>query len=568
MSTIALSAHYSYLGELLVEARLISEDQLKQAMEKSEETNRELNDILLDSGLIKPQQLALFKSIFYNVPFTNLQKYIIDPEIVNIVPEKIARKFCAIPIEMIDDTLVVAMDNPADLDAINALQITTRKSIKPVVSLIDDILEAIERYYKSGGEIEKQLNRIPSRIATALNETQDKLSAEAIAQAPIVRAIDLLLKQAVKDRASDIHIEPQEGEVKVRFRIDGILHEIITFPSRVHPALVSRIKIMAGLNIAERRRPQDGQISLRTEDKQIDIRVGTSNTVNGEMVVLRILDSSFALLSLEQVGFSADTLSSYTKMLKTPFGMVLLSGPTGSGKTTTLYASINQLDKIGRNIITIEDPVEYHFNNINQMQVNTQAGVTFAFGLRACMRLDPNIILVGEIRDTETAHIAIQAANTGHLVLSSVHANDTAGVIFRLIDLGAESFLVASAIVGIIAQRMVRRVCPKCAKLVPASSEEKLIYEKEMLEGKNEFLYGSGCNTCANTGYKGRTAIFEVMTISENIRRLIMNNASADEIRNQAYKEGMKSLWHDGMQKVKMGITTPYEVQRNVFSIS
>jgi general secretion pathway protein E len=324
---------------------------------------------------------------------------------------------------------------------------------------------------------------------------------------------------------------------------------------------------MAGLNIAERRRPQDGQITFDMEDRDVDIRVATSNTVYGEMAVLRILDKSFAFLPLTEIGFLPENLETYLQIVKTPFGMVLISGPTGSGKTTTQYATVNQLDSIGRNILTIEDPVEYRFTNINQMQVNPAAGVTFATGLRAAMRLDPDVILVGEIRDAETAQIATQASLTGHLVLSSVHANDTASVVFRMVDLGVEPFLLSSAVIGIVAQRMVRRVCPYCSRPTPVSSDEQLAYEEELGEKKSEFLVGAGCNFCANTGYLGRTGIFEIMVMSESVRRMVLSGANSDDIRAQAHKEGMVSLWRDGMLKVKAGITTPFEVIRNVFSI-
>ena len=294
--------------------------------------------------------------------------------------------------------------------------------------------------------------------------------------------------------------------------------------------------------------------------------MATSNTVNGEMAVLRLLDKTFAFLTLPELGFMQDALQSYRQMLKTPFGMVLISGPTGSGKTTTLYASINQLDSVGRNIITIEDPVEYHFDSINQMQVNTQAGVTFATGLRACMRLDPDIILVGEIRDRETAQVASQAALTGHLVLSSVHANDAFGVIYRLVDLGVEPFLVASSLVGVVAQRMVRRICTNCSHLTSVSMEEQLSYEREIGEQRSQFLYGDGCNVCAQTGYLGRTGIYEVMVMSEELRRMVLENETPDVVKAQAVKEGMVTLWHDGMRKVQAGITTPYEIIRNVYT--
>ncbi len=324
---------------------------------------------------------------------------------------------------------------------------------------------------------------------------------------------------------------------------------------------------MSGLNIAERRRPQDGQITFDMGDREVDIRVATSNTVYGEMVVLRILDKTFAFLPLPEIGFLPDTLERYLQMVKTPFGMVLISGPTGSGKTTTQYATVNQLDSVGRNILTIEDPVEYRFANINQMPVNPAAGMTFATGLRACMRLDPDVILIGEIRDAETAQISTQASLTGHLVLSSVHANDTVSVIYRMVDLGVEPFLLSSAVVGIVAQRMVRRVCSYCSRPTPVSPDEQLAYEQELNEKQSEFIVGAGCSFCANTGYLGRTGIFEVMVMSESIKRMILSGAGPDDIRVQAYKEGMVSLWHDGMIKVKMGITTPYEVIRNVFSV-
>jgi general secretion pathway protein E len=302
-------------------------------------------------------------------------------------------------------------------------------------------------------------------------------------------------------------------------------------------------------------------------DREVDIRVANSNTIYGEMSVMRLLDKSFALYTLPQLGFLPETYNAYTQMLKSPFGMVLVSGPTGAGKTTTLYASVAQLDRVGRNLITIEDPVEYRFANINQMPVNVQSGFTFAAGLRACMRLDPNVILVGEIRDPETSQIAVQAALTGHLVLSSVHANDTAGVIVRLIDLGVEPFMAASALVGIVAQRMVRRLCAQCTRSRPANAEEKLGYETEMQESRDEFLYGDGCNFCSGTGYVGRTGIYEVMLVTEDIRRLILANSGSDAIRAQAREDGMSTLWHDGMTKVKMGITTPQEVIRNVFTL-
>lgn len=554
------------LGDMLVEARMINDEQLRHVRELQIKNSEKLERILLQERLITPQQLAFFTSLQLRVPFVNVKKEGVHADAVALVPEPIARRYNVIPITVHEDTLIMAMEDPRNIEAIEELSALTRKRIEPVVSTSQDIQEMIDLNYRVGGEIEEQLSQLPtwfqqSRVA------ETRVSAEAIAQAPVVRAIDLLLKQAVRDRASDIHIEPQEDRLRIRYRIDGILHEVMTLPLSVHPPLLSRLKIMALLNIAERRRPQDGQITFDMGDRQVDIRVATANTVYGEMVVMRILDKTFALLSLAEIGFLPESLERYMRMVKSPFGMILISGPTGSGKTTTQYATVNTLDAVGRNIMTIEDPVEYRFNNINQLPVNPTAGVTFATGLRACMRLDPNVILVGEIRDAETARIGIQASLTGHLVLSSVHANDTASVLFRMIDLGIEPFLLSSALVGITAQRMVRRVCPYCTRPTRVKPDEQEAYEKEMREMKTEFMVGSGCSFCANTGYQGRTGIFEVLLMSEAIRRIVLNSGGSDEIRAQARKEGTISLWHDGMLKVKMGITTPHEVIRNVYTL-
>ncbi|MEK7354180.1 MAG: GspE/PulE family protein [Chloroflexota bacterium] len=554
------------LGDMLVEASMITEEQLLRVRELQIKNTEKIERVLLQQRLITPHQLAFFTSLQLRVPFVNLKKEGVRADAVALIPEPLARRYSVIPIDVTEDTLIMAMEDPRDIEAIEELGALTRKRIEPVLSTAQDIQEMIDLNYRVGGEIEEQLSKIPTRYQKA-RVAETRVSAEAIAQAPVVRAIDLLIKQGVRDRASDIHIEPQEDRLRIRYRIDGILHEVMTLPLSVHPPLLSRLKIMASLNIAERRRPQDGQITFDMGDREIDLRVATANTVYGEMVVLRILDKTFALLSLAQIGFLPDSLERYLRMVKSPFGMILISGPTGAGKTTTQYATVNTLDAVGRNVMTIEDPVEYRFNNINQLPVNPTAGVTFATGLRACMRLDPNVILVGEIRDAETARIGVQASLTGHLVLSSVHANDTASVIFRMIDLGLEPFLLASALVGVTAQRMARRVCPHCSRPTRVKPDEQEAYEKEMHETKPEFMVGAGCNLCANTGYQGRTGIFEVMMMSEAIRRLVLSGGGSDEIRAQSQKEGTISLWHDGMMKVKLGITTPYEVIRNVYSI-
>ena len=556
------------LGQMLVKAGLISNEQLQRVVELQQRSGDRFDRVLLQQRLVTPQQLAFFNSLQLGIPFVNLKKEGVQAQAVKLIPEAIARKYGVIPVDTTTDSVVVAMEDPRDIEAIEDLTAVTMKRIEPVISTSQDIQETIDLNYRIGGEIEEQLSQIPTRYRSSVGVREARVSAETIAQAPVVRAIDLLIKQAVRDRASDIHIEPQEDKLRVRYRIDGILSEVMALPLSVHPPLLSRVKIMAGLNIAERRRPQDGQITFDMGDREVDIRVATSNTIYGEMAVMRVLDKSFAFLPLPEIGFLPDILERYMQMVKTPFGMILISGPTGSGKTTTQYATVNQMDAVGRKIITIEDPVEYHFNDINQMQVNPTAGVTFATGLRACMRLDPDVILVGEIRDEETAQIGTQAALTGHLVLSSVHANDTVSTIIRMIDLDLEPFLITSALIGVVAQRMVRRVCPYCSRHTEVEPEEREAYEREMNEKQAEFIVGDGCNFCAGTGYLGRTGIFEVLLVTENIRRLIVRGASSDEIRAQALSEGTVSLWHDGMLKVKAGVTTPFEVLRNVFSIS
>lgn len=556
------------LWDTLVEAALITEEQLREAMDILESSGESMEEYMVGQGWLTEYQLTLFTSLYLGVPFINVNRQDIQQDALDLVPEQIARKYRLIPISVENGALTVAMEDPRNLDALEELATASLKRVDAFISTPQDIQETIDRYYRVSGEIERQLSMLSIGSENdAEGALEAQLSAEAIAQAPVVRALDLLITQAVQDRSSDIHVEPQEDRLRIRFRTDGILHEIMNLPLSAHSPFISRIKIMAGMNIAERRRPQDGQISFKMRDRDVDIRVATSNTIYGEMSVLRILDKSFALYTLPQLGFLPDTYDAYTQMLKSPFGMVLVSGPTGAGKTTTLYASVAQLDRVGRNIITIEDPVEYRFDDINQMPVNVASGFTFAAGLRATMRLDPNVILVGEIRDPETAQIAVQAALTGHLVLSSVHANDTAGVIVRLIDLGVEPFMAASALVGVVAQRMVRRLCAQCTRSRPAIAEEKLAYETEMHETRDEFLYGDGCNFCSGTGYVGRTGIYEVMQVSEEIRRLILTNSGSDAIRHQAREEGMSTLWHDGMTKVKMGITTPQEVIRNVFTL-
>ncbi len=555
------------IGEMLVEAGRITADQLEKALGLQLKQNRKLGQILVEQGLVTPEDIATALSIQLNMPFIDLKLHMVQPNALRLIPEQTARKHTLIPLDIIGDSLLVVMADPGDIRAIEDVSAQAKMRIQPAVGIPAEIHEAIDLNYKALGEIERQIEQFAPPPGP-FEESEALVSRDIIAQAPVVRTVDLLIAQALKERASDIHIEPQEDRVRIRYRVDGALHDVMSLPLGTLGPLVSRMKILAGMNITEQRRPQDGQFSIAGEGWEADIRAATYETAYGETVVLRILNKSLSLFSLPELGFLPEALKKYRDMLKIPYGMILVAGPTGSGKTTTLYASINQLDRNERNIVTIEDPIEYHFIDIKQTQVNPKAGLTFAIGLRAIMRLDPDIILVGEIRDSDTARTAIQAALTGHLVLSSIHANDAVGVLFRLIDLGVEPYLISSALVGIVAQRMVRRICPHCRETYQPSIEESIAYEQEMGQHQANFYHGAGCNLCANTGYLGRTGVFEVLPLSEDGRRLLLEGASAVDIKAQALREGMVTLRRDGMLKVKDGITTPHEVLRNVFSIS
>ncbi len=501
-------------------------------------------------------------SLAANQTLERLRKNLPDPEALRLIPEAMARKYSAIPVALDGNTLVVAMANPADIFALEALATYSHLRIEAEAVDARTLQEAIDANYRNYGENQKQLSGI-SESGTMLPEA---LKTDLATDAPVAQALTLIVDEAVKARASDIHLQPEEDRLRVRYRIDGILHDTFFLPLTVAVPVISRIKILAKMNIADHQRPQDGQLSVKSKGRTIDIRVGMVATVNGEMATLRLLDKSRANLNLTDLGLLAEGLEKCDRKLKFPYGIILVSGPTGAGKTTTLYAAINSLDRVSRNIITVEDPVEYRFKGINQIQVNPRAGLTFASGLRSILRLDPNVILIGEIRDAETAGIAIQSALTGHLVMSSIHANDAAGVITRLLDLGIERFLVSSAIIAVIAQRMVRRLCPECARLIDVPPIERLTYSRTMGEERRRFKYGAGCNACSGTGYRGRTGLFEILTVSEEIRSLVLKGATNAQIHHQAVKEGMVTLMQDGMRKVKAGITTPAEVMRHAYA--
>ena len=548
------------LPQMLVEAGLLSWEQVAEAQRAARREKLPLADILLRDRLVLSLQLATLSALNLSLNMVDLGSQDIDPEAVDLLPEEIARRYQVLPIKISEGRLTVAMTDPTDLQLIHDLSSRTGYAIDPVTAIRKDILEHTDMAYRLTRELDEDLT--DSTLAPGR-----RVTAGLLRGAPPIKIIDLLLRQAVQDRASDIHVEADEARLRVRFRIDGILHDVMDLPLEMHPTLISRLKIMAGMNIAERRRPQDGQFTVDLEDRQVDVRVAISNTVEKEMAVLRLLDKGFTLMSLEQLGINRLQLDRFRKLLRLPYGMIVVCGPTGAGKSTTLYGSLLQMNRVEHNIISIEDPVEYHIASVNQMQVHVEAGVTFATQLRSILRLDPDVILVGEIRDQETAVIATQAALTGHLVLTSLHANDAVAALIRFRDLGVPPYLIASSVAGIVSQRMVRTVCRECQVRTPRPAAEQEAYAAEMGETQEEFIYGSGCNICAQTRYRGRTALFEILNMSDTVRQLFLEDASRQQLMEQALQEGLVPLHKDGMLKVKEGITTPYEVMRVLFSL-
>ena len=551
------------LGEILVEQRFITAEQLEEALQLQQIQKGRLGNILVTRGLLKAEELAQAISIQLNFPLIDLKRHMVHPDALRLIPEDIARKHTLIPLDVIGDSLVVVMADPEDIQTIEDLKVQTEMRIEVAVGIPADIEWAIDLNYRSGEKIERQVSK---SVPALIGDTQVK--SELNATTPIAESLDLLIEQAIRDRASDIHFEPQENRLRVRYRIDGILHDIHSLPLNANEELVSRLKILAKMDISQQKSPQDGQFTFRTGDRDIDVRVATTDTVYGERVTLRILDKFQFIFNLPELGFQPYALEKYQAMLNCPFGMIVVGGPTGSGKTTTLYTSITQLNNKERNILTIEDPVEYRFTDISQTQVNPKAGITFVSGLRAMMRQDPDVILLGEIRDRETATTAVQAAITGHLVLTSVHANDAISVLLRLINMCDEPSLFPSTLVGVVAQRMVRRICTSCRAAYQPSGAELKAYEEEMEQSPPVFYKGAGCNLCAHTGYRGRTGLFEVLPVSDESRAMLLGNAGASDIRRQALKEGMFSMRHDGMLKVAQGVTSVSEVLRSVYSVS
>ena len=564
------------LGDLLVKERIITAEQLEKALKAQRESgpNARLGSTLVQLGFVSDEEVTNFLSRQYGVPAINLQYFEIDASVVKLIPEETAKRYQILPLSRVGASLTIAMVDPTNVFAMDDIKFMTGFNIEPVVASESAIAEAIEKAY--GGataeeDVDELLAAMDEEADVELQAEQEELDLSELEksadEAPIVKLVNLVLTDAVKRGASDIHIEPYEKEYRVRFRIDGVLQHIMSPPMKLKDAITSRIKIMAKMDISEKRLPQDGRIMLKMQvggkKKQLDYRVNSLPTLWGEKVVLRLLDKENLRLDMTKLGFEPESLEKFQRAVLKPYGMVLVTGPTGSGKTNTLYSSVSLLNKPDTNIMTAEDPVEFQLHGVNQVQMKESIGLNFAAALRAFLRQDPNVILVGEIRDFETAEIAIKAALTGHLVLSTLHTNGAPETISRLMNMGIEPFLVATAVHLICAQRLVRRICAECREEVPLPPQAKIEAGYSPEESKTVKIYkGRGCSTCNGTGYKGRTGLYEVMEVDDDIRELILIGASAVELKKKAIERGMITLRRSGLTKVKDGQTTLEEVAR------
>lgn len=565
------------LGDFLIGLGVITADQLEKASQEQKQKRERLEQTIVRLGFVKEELIVQCLAEYFNLPYVDLDTYLIDEKVVKSIPEELARRHTLMPLFKIGGTLTVAMTSPLNLLALDEVRNKVKADVEIAISTEKKIKKAIELHYGATlATLENSFQQLMKGNREALlQESSDYKKTYDLAvkdlppgpmeDAPAARMLDLVMIQAIRDRASDIHFEPDEKALRVRFRIDGFLYESLTLPKQIHPALTSRIKILAEMDIAETRLPQDGNFNVKLEKRGFEIRVSTFPTIYGENVVLRILDQTSPLLKLDDLGFSEEVLEHFKQLIRKTNGIILVTGPTGSGKTTTLYALLNMINSKEKNIITIEDPVEYRLALIRQTQINPKAGITFATGLRSILRQDPDIIMIGEIRDLDTSEIAMQAALTGHLVLSTLHTNDAPEAISRLVDIGVESYLISSTVMGILAQRLVRTICPDCK--VPYRADPKVIKDlgEDGLKSKGSLtLYrGKGCKNCKQSGYQGRTGIFELLLVNEEIKRLISEKASTQVIREVAKKTvGMVPLRSNGLRKVLRGITTLDEVDR------
>jgi type IV pilus assembly protein PilB len=563
---VSVRASGGQLQQLLLARGLLTPEQLENARRAAAEKKQALVRFLIEENLVPESAVFSILAEQLNLGFVDLTEIKIDQSAVAMVPESVARRHNLIPIAFERGRLVIAMADPANVVAVDDIRAISKREVSQVVATRADVSAAINRYYRLDSAAESLVEEAAEDLGKAEEDLQAQLASGGADDAPIIKLVNLLITQAVNDRASDIHIEPEERGVRVRYRIDGVLHEVMSPPKSVQAGMTSRLKIMAEINIAERRIPQDGRITVNLQGKPIELRVATLPTVHGEKIVMRILDKSSVLLDLADLGFSDHNFELFQESFKKPYGEILVTGPTGSGKSTTLYATLNILNRPEVNAITVEDPVEYRLAGINQVQTNVKAGLTFAAALRSILRCDPDIVLIGEIRDHETALIATEAALTGHLVLSTLHTNDAPSSLTRLVEMGIEPYLVASALDCVLAQRLARRLCSKCKELYKPTIEEltaaRFPFDPE--GDLPELFKPIGCSTCSKTGYKGRLAVHEVMAVTEDLQRLVVESASAEEIKRTALNQGMRTLRHDGMEKVLKGVTSIQEILRVV----
>lgn len=544
------------LGELLLESGIITEAELQAALEEQRHSRRKLGDILLSQGAMTEHQLIEVLEFQLGIPHVTLSRFQIDPKLAQIVPEMLARRYQALPIRADGRKLMVAMTDPLDLLVIDDLRMSTGFTIEPAIISQGELQLGIARLYGLQNSMNEMINDLNGEGHIEVEE-----SAITDEDSPVVRLVQQMIEQAVRLGASDIHVDPMDTQVVIRYRIDGMLRNERSIPKTMQGVVTARLKIMGNLNIAERRLPQDGRIKLSVDGKGIDIRLSSLPTVHGEKIVMRLLDTTSGIKGIEKLGMTQRNLTLFKRMIEKQHGIVLLTGPTGSGKTTTLYSALQHLNQEQSNIITVEDPVEYMLEGVNQMQVHTAAGLTFAKGLRSILRQDPNIIMVGEIRDYETAEIAIRASLTGHLVFSTLHTNDAASTVVRLRDMGIEPYLISSSLIGVVAQRLVRRICPDCRTAYTPELQERIYLERIGVQA--DTLYrGTGCGTCGKSGYRGRMAIHEVLYLDDELRAAIVKGVPIQELRRYTGEQGMRSLFEDGLLKMQEGKTTLQEILR------
>lgn len=553
------------LGDALVQKGIISEEQLQKSLEIQKTNGKKLGEILVDAGFLTEEALVKALSRQLNFASVDLQTILISKDILELVPLQVLKKYTILPFEyepQNPNTIRVAMSNPMDLHAIDDISIITNLQVEPVVATNHSILVAIDKYFGQN-DVMSEINRY-TKEKEEQNVEQDTSYEENVSSSPIVKLVKTLIEQAVRQRASDIHIEPMEHQIRVRYRIDGALYEKATYNTSLLPAIVARIKIIGGMDISEKRKPQDGRITQVVDRQEFDIRASVLPTVFGEKVVMRLTSKMALTKEKSQLGFSEEELKKFDHILENPHGIILVTGPTGSGKSTTLYTALSELNKEDVNIITVEDPVEANLDGVNQVHVNPKAELTFATALRSILRQDPDIIMIGEIRDSETAGIAVQASITGHLVVSTLHTNSSASTITRLEDMGIESYLLADSIVGVIAQRLVRRLCPECKKTRPAEYEEKVLLQVPVQNEINVYE-PCGCPKCDYTGYKGRIGVYEIMEVTHELKRVIAQKGNADEIKMKALEEGMSTLRMSATRYVLEGITSIEEMKKVSF---